>query len=197
LEGLSKREAQTVVLGLNLEAGVVLVAVLIAAATDVWNFKIYNFLTIPLLVSGVIYHGVVGGTPEFNGSFLGALFGFGVLLTFYIMGGMGGGDVKLMAAVGAWLGMPQTFYVFIVSSLAAGCYALFLIFANGKLAETWLNFQVLWHRITAFSRYLGAEDRVEAAVSHADRSSRLIPFAAMVAIGVVATLMWGRFRGEF
>ena len=186
-----------VCLGLGVDVIVVLVAVGVAAVTDVWKFKIYNAVTLPLLCSGMIYHGLVGGAPDFTASFVGALFGFGILLVFYLMGGMGGGDVKLMAAVGAWLGMPQTFYVFIASSLAAGCYALLLIFAHGKVAETWLNFQILWHRIMAFGRYLGAEDRVEAAVSQADRSSRLIPFAAMVAIGVVATLAWGRLSGEF
>jgi prepilin peptidase CpaA len=186
-----------VVSGLRLDIIIVLVFVALTAVTDVWKFKVYNALTLPLLCSGLIYHGLVGGTPEFTGSFLGALFGFGVLLAFYVMGGMGGGDVKLMAAVGAWLGMPQTFYVFIASSLAAGCYALCLMFAHGKTSETWLNFRVLWHRVMAFGRYLGAEDRVEAAVSQADRASRVIPFAAMVALGVVATLAWGRWRGEF
>jgi prepilin peptidase CpaA len=180
--------------GLRLDVIIVLAAVGITAVTDVWKFKVYNALTLPFLCSGLIYHGLAGGTPELAGSVLGAVFGFGVLLVFCIMGGVGGGDVKLMAAVGAWLGMPQTFYVFIASSLAAGCYAGCVILAHGKTAETWLNFQVLWHRLMAFGRYLGAEDRVETAVSQADRASRVIPFAAMVAIGVVATLAWSGLR---
>jgi prepilin peptidase CpaA len=175
---------------------VFLTAVAITAVTDVWKFKVYNVLTLPLLCSGLVYHGYVGGSSEFAVSLTGALFGFGILLTFYVMGGMGAGDVKLMAAVGAWLGMPQIFYVFIASSLAAGCYALFLIFTHGRLRETWLNLQILWFRVRAFGRHLGAEDQVEAAVSRADRGSRLIPFAAMIAIGVVATLAWYRLREE-
>ena len=162
--------------------------------TDVWKFKVYNALTLPLLCSGLIYHGYTGGPSELLVSFVGALFGFAILLAFYVMGGMGAGDVKLMAAVGAWLGIPQIFYVFIVSSFAAGGYALFLIFAHKKLGETWLNLQVLWYRITAFGRHLGAEDQIEAAVNQADRGSRLIPFAAMIAIGVVATLCWCGLR---
>jgi prepilin peptidase CpaA len=185
-----------VVLGFPVTVIVVFVAVAITAVTDLWKFKVYNALTLPLLCSGLVYHGLMGGPPDFTGSFLGALFGFGVLLTFYVMGGMGGGDVKLMAAVGAWLGLPQTFYVFIASSLAAGCYAVFLIFAHGRMTETWLNLRILWYRALAFGRYLGAEDRVEAAVSYADRGSRLIPFAAMVAVGVVVTFAWSRLSGE-
>jgi prepilin peptidase CpaA len=127
---------------------------------------------------------------------IGALFGFGVLLAFYVLGGMGAGDVKLMAAVGAWLGMPNTFYVFIASSLAAGAYALVLIFTHEKTRETWLNLQILWYRISAFGRYLGAEDSVETTLSQADRGGRVIPFAAMVAFGVVATFAWRSLRGE-
>jgi len=184
------------VLGFPVDSSVVLIAVAITAVTDVWKFKVYNALTLPLLCSGIIYHGVKGGPAELTVSLLGALFGFGVLLAFYVMGGMGAGDVKLMAAVGAWLGIPQTFYVFIASSLAAGVYGLCLVFAKGKAGETWLNLQILWYRISAFGRYLGAEDRVETAVSRGDCGSRLIPFAAMVAIGVVASLSWCKLRGE-
>jgi prepilin peptidase CpaA len=144
----------------------------------------------------LFYHALVGGSSEFMGSFLGAVFGFSILVPFYFMGGMGAGDVKLMAAVGAWLGIPQTFLVFIASSLAAGCYALYLIFAYGKIAETCVNLKILFHRLWAAGRYLGAEDNIEVAVSRADRASRLIPFAAMVAIGFLAKLAWGRLKGE-
>jgi prepilin peptidase CpaA len=175
---------------------VVLIGVAITAVTDVWKFKVYNLLTLPLLCTGLLYHGFVGGTTEFTVSLLGALFGFTVLLPFYFMGGMGAGDVKLMAAVGAWLGIPQTFSVFIASSMAAGCYALYLIFAHGMMAETWVNLKILCHRLRVAGRYLGAEDNVEATISRADRACRLIPFAAMVAVGVLARLVWVRIKGE-
>src|SRR5262249_53378060 len=105
---------------------VALVGALLAAVTDVWKFKVPNVLTMPLLLSGLVYHGVVGGGGALTCSAFGVLFGFGVLFAFYLMGGMGGGDVKLMAALGAWLGMPLIVYVFLVSALAAGLYALLI-----------------------------------------------------------------------
>jgi prepilin peptidase CpaA len=172
--------------------GVVIVASAISAVTDLWRFKVYNLLTIPLLFSGLLYHGVVGGYPELSKSFAGALFGFGILVAPYVMGGMGAGDVKLMSAVGAWLGLSLTYQVFIASSIAAGLYALALIVMSRKLLETWINLQILWHRVTVFGRYLGAEDRVESEVIRTDRRRRVIPFAAMVAVGVIATLVWLR-----
>jgi prepilin peptidase CpaA len=168
---------------------VVLAAVLIAAVTDIWKFKVYNALTLPLLAAGLIYHGL---RHELADSLGGVLFGFAALVPLYIIGGMGGGDVKLMAAIGAWLGMPLTFFVFIASSLAAGLYALGLIVATGRLGETVVNLQIMWLRLASVGRYLGGDDKLELEVRRSDRRKRIIPFAAMIAVGVVATLLWLR-----
>ena len=169
---------------------VVLTAALVAAVTDIWKFKVYNALTVPLLVAGLLYRGF---NFQIADSALGILFGFAALVPLYIVGGMGAGDVKLMAAVGAWLGMPLTFYVFIASSLAAGLYAIGLVIWTGRVGETVVNLHIMWLRFASVSRYLGSEDRIESEVRRSDRRGRIIPFAAMVAIGIVATLLWFRF----
>src|SRR5579864_2426128 len=134
---------------------VVSIFVVLSAVTDFWKFKVYNLLTIPLLFSGLIYHGVVGGSDEFTRSLAGALFGLGIMIVPYVMGGMGAGDVKLMTAVGAWLGFSLTYQVFIASSIAAGLYAVVLICMSKKVCDTWVNFQILWHRVTVLGRHLG------------------------------------------
>jgi prepilin peptidase CpaA len=167
---------------------VVLAGSLVAAITDVWKFKVHNLLTIPLFASGLFYRAVVGGWPQFLDGLYGGLFGFGILLMLYLLGGMGAGDVKFMAAVGAWLGFSFTIIVFLAASLAAGIYAVVLLVAFGNLRETWANLQIIWHRITALGRVLGAEDRVETEIQREDRRRRLIPFTAMVAVGILATL---------
>src|SRR5262249_14558706 len=92
-------------------ASIVLSASLVAAVMDLWKFKVYNALTVPLFLTGLAYHFAAGGVHGLLGSLSGALFGFAVLIVAYAMGGMGAGDVKLMAAIGAWLCMPLTFYV--------------------------------------------------------------------------------------
>src|SRR5262249_17115680 len=145
---------------------------------------------LPLLLSGLVYHGMVGGGSAFAGSLLGMLFGFGILFVFYLMGGMGAGDVKLMAAVGAWLGMPLVFYVFLASALVTGVYAIAVVLLCGTLRETCVNLQIIWYRLSAVGRHLAAEDHVEAGVNRADRRRRVIPFAAMVALGIIALLLW-------
>ena len=121
---------------------------------------------------------------------MGALLGFALLVVVYAMGGMGAGDVKLMAAVGAWLGMPLTLYVFIISALASGAFAMVLVLLSGSVRETWIDLQVVLCRVIAFGHYLGADGRLESEMKRTDRRHRLVPFGAMVALGLAAVLFW-------
>lgn len=167
---------------LSLPLGVVLAGVTVAAVTDLWRFKVYNLLTLPLLLAGLGYHAFVGGPSALLAGALGACFGLGVLLPFYLLGGMGGGDLKLLAAVGAWLGIPLTFCIFVASSLAAGLYGLGLVLLGAR-------------RGRERPRLLNAgdpEDRVEGQVLRHDRRGRVVPFAAMIALGLVTLLLLAR-----
>jgi prepilin peptidase CpaA len=175
---------------------VLLVAASIAAVTDVWKFKVHNGLTFPLLASGLAYHGIADGWSGLGASALGVLFGFAVLLVPYAMGGVGGGDVKFMAGVGAWLGVSDAINVFVIAALAGGVYGVALILLSGKPREALINLQILLLRLRAFGLHVRADERVEDEVKRSDRRRRLIPFAAMVALGVVATTLfsWNLFR---
>jgi prepilin peptidase CpaA len=168
----------------------ILVAALIAGVTDIWKFKVYNLLTFPLAASGLLYHAFHGGAPALAGSFLGAFVGFALMIVLYAMGGMGAGDVKFVTAIGVWLGVPLTLYVMTAGCIAAGVYALVLLVSAPSLKETMLNLQILWIRLVCLGRHIGSEDRVEAEVKRPDRRRRLIPFSAMMGIGLAATLVW-------
>ena len=165
-------------------------AACIAAVTDIWRFRVYNALTFPLVLTGLAYHGAFGGTSGFLDSTLGVLFGFGVLLLPYLLGLMGAGDVKLMAGVGAWLCFKATALVFVASVLVAGTYAIALILYRGKLSESWLTIKVIFYRFAALGVHLGKQDLVEPLYQSSDRRLRLIPFGAMVPLGIIAALLW-------
>jgi prepilin peptidase CpaA len=171
---------------------IVFIGAMIAAVTDVWKFKVYNLLTLPLLASGLAYHVIWG--EGLASSALGMLFGFGILIVLHVLGGVGAGDVKLMAAIGAWLGIETTFYVFIASALAAGVYSMVLMAFSGRISEHLVNLQILVYRLMSLGKYLGADDRMEAEVNRADRRRRVIPFGAMVAVGFVAAICYLRTR---
>jgi prepilin peptidase CpaA len=172
---------------------VVFVAVVIATVTDMRMFKIHNVLTLPLIVSGLVYHGLTGGPEKLMDSAIGTLVGFGIVFVMFMMGGMGGGDVKLMAGIGAWLGAPATILIFLAASLAAGVYSLALIIAHGRVRETWVNLRIISFRALAIGRHLAAEDKVEETVQKEDRRARLIPFGAMVCIGLSSLILIARF----
>jgi prepilin peptidase CpaA len=168
---------------------IVVCAVLVTAIIDLWKFKIHNAVTLPLLLSGVAYHGVTAGAMGVVDSLLGAVFGMVIVGVFYLMGGMGGGDVKLLGAIGAWLLLPMTFWVFIASSIASGIYAVILIVVHKRYQQTWVNLKIIYYRLTAVARHLAADDHVEVAVNKDDRRARLVPFAPMVALGVIVLLI--------
>ena len=183
-----------------LPLAVVIVATCFAAVTDIRTFKIYHAVTLPLLLSGFFFRFLLGGWVGLGDSLTGAFFGFASLLIFYLLGGMGAGDVKLMAGVGAWLGMPLTFHVFLAASLAAGVYAVVLVVLNHGVSETVVYFQLSWLRLMSLRRRLGTDSRIEDEVKRDDRSRRLIPFAAMILVGIFAALIWehvGRVVTEF
>ena len=79
----------------------------VATITDLRSRRIPNWLVLPFLVAGIVVSGVSHGWHGIGQSLMGLALGgvlFGLL---YWMGGMGMGDVKLLAAIGAWIGPGQ------------------------------------------------------------------------------------------
>ena len=98
---------------------VVILIMSVALVTDLKHRTIPNLLTVSGAVGGLVYHLVTGGLDGLLFSLGGFATGFGLLLLLWLCGNGGGGDVKLMGAVGAWLGAFATLIVFIGSALAA------------------------------------------------------------------------------
>lgn len=168
---------------------IVAVVALIAAVIDVRVFKVHNQLTLPLVLSGLLFHAIEGGVSGFAFSVAGLLVGFASLIVFYAMGGIGAGDVKLMAGVGAWLGFRLTVDVVIIAGLASGVYSLVLILSSGGFRHVMTNLSILVFRVRTLALHFGVEERVEKVVANVrDRHRRLVPFAAMVLTGIVAIL---------
>lgn len=166
---------------------VVLLASAVAALTDVWRFKVYNVVTLPVFFSGLVYHTVTDGWSGLGLSTLGASFGLAVFMLPYILGGMGAGDVKFVAALGAWLGIKPLAIAVFFGCMATGIYALVLTIAAGGIRQMWFNFQMTVFRLGSLGRLLIASDRFEHIhdwTNTPDRRKRLIPFSAMMALGV-------------
>ena len=102
------------------------VALSLAVATviDLRSQRIPNALTVPTALAGLAYHLLIQGPQGLWFSLAGLGLGLGLMLAPFLFRVMGGGDVKLMAAVGAWVGPQVVLVAFLLTSLAGGVYAL-------------------------------------------------------------------------
>lgn len=105
------------------------VAVSAVVVVDDLRFRqIPNRLCVALLVTGVVSSGMTRGWSGLQDGFFGAAIAFAVFLIPYALGGMGGGDVKLMAGFGAVTGlqgvMPALFLAVVAGALTSVVYLL-------------------------------------------------------------------------
>ncbi|MCX5653376.1 MAG: A24 family peptidase [Planctomycetota bacterium] len=136
-------------------AWVVLAAVLVAAAVfDLRRGTVYNWLTYPAIVAGLALGAIQGfAAGDTAGGLIDHLigfgFGFGILLVAYVVGGMGGGDVKLMGAVGALLGWRDwaVLDAVVYSFLVGAALGLILMVWRGRvrivLRRLWMAVRIL------------------------------------------------------
>ena len=112
---------------------------LIAIYFDVRWRRIPNWLTYPAMLLGFIVHGVTEGWNGVLSSGSGMAVGFFLFFIFYLLRLMGGGDVKLMAAMGALVGIKFTGMLFFLSAFAGASISLAMllhvIFKNGLKHE--------------------------------------------------------------
>lgn len=110
-----------------------------AAATDLCNGRIPNKLTFPAMLIGLGLHGIVHGIAGLIASLLGLVICAGVPGILYKAtkgAGIGGGDIKLFAALGAILGPSSGLEVEFSAFLLVGIYALFRLAYQGRLWGT-------------------------------------------------------------
>ena len=112
-----------------------LIVVIVATITDLRSRRIPNWLVLPFMVVGIgvsaSLHGWAGVGHSFAGIALGGLL-FGILA---LMGGMGMGDVKLCAAIGAWIWPHQLIIALVLTGMVGGIMALCWAAAGGFLGE--------------------------------------------------------------
>lgn len=118
-------------------------ALAIATFTDLKSQRIYNWLTFPLMLSGLIAHTVFGGLDGLGLSAGGFGVGLAVMIVPFMFGMMGAGDVKLMAGIGAWLGTNATVTAFLFTCLAGGIYAIIILLKNFSLFKQVMS--NIWH----------------------------------------------------
>ena len=119
--------------------GVATVVALIGAGFDIKSRRIPNFITGPAILLGLLLHLSLDGWRGTLTSLAAGLICGVIFLIFYLAGGMGAGDVKLITAVGCIAGLSNAGYLLLLTSLAGGVMGIAFAIMRGRLKETLMN----------------------------------------------------------
>ena len=121
----------------------------VSAYWDIRYRKIPNWATLPGIVLGLGMNSLLGGWVGMKASGIGFLVGFGALLVLFVLSWMGGGDVKLMAAVGALTGYPFVVSALFYSLVVGVVIGVAMLIWNRKTQRTFKNlFYVVASRLS-------------------------------------------------
>ena len=160
-----------------------LVVVIVATVTDLRSRKIPNWLVLPFLLLGFIASGILHGWSGLGQSLLGVLVAAGVMGVFCYLGGMGMGDLKLCAAIGAWVGPSQLFVALVLTGLAGGVMALCWAVAGGFFLE-------MFRSTAGLLSGLGRNGlRPDESLVLSNPLTRKMPYAPAIAIGTILSFL--------
>ena len=154
-----------------------------AAITDLVGQRVPNWLTMPSTVLALCLRSADGGMNEVLLGIGGLLAGFGLLIPFYARGGMGAGDVKLMAAIGAFVGLYRVLWVALYTGIFGGIYAISIVIYSMVSRSGWSE-AGRQLRLEGTSLFLSGGDVQPLAASL--RSYPRLRYAIAMAAGVAA-----------
>lgn len=161
--------------------GMLIITVLICLYTDLKDRKIYNKVLLPAFILGVILNVFLNG---FQG-LLDSMIGFGIGLAFLIipfaLGGIGGGDVKLIAVIGAIKGWEFVGYTALGMGIFGGLIAIIILIKQGRLLRTLKEFfRGLW--ILFGSKFKVVSFNV-------DSEKYMFPYGVAIALGAASAMV--------
>lgn len=165
---------------------------IIAAYIDGKELRVPNKLTFPMIIMGWIWsslHYGMTGEGWYVGlmwSLAGTAVGIATLLPAYSIGGMGAGDVKMMAAIGAWVHCTITFYAFCVSTIVGAILAIIMIVMAGEGRKHFNQFFSILNEISTIKN----PEALAQIATERKTSMRLLPYGIPLSIGTVLYFGW-------
>lgn len=151
-----------------------------AAAIDLRTRRVPNALTLALAAAGVALAATGMGRIGLAASLGGCVAGLLLMLPGHLFGGTGGGDVKLLAALGTLLGPGGTVAAFIGTAIAGGVLALVIAARRGRLVQT----------CGATARLVASGGGNAPAIEN-ERSNNRFAYAPAIAIGATLAAIGG------
>ena len=155
---------------------------IVACISDLRTRRIPNLLTLSTASAALLFHLLTGGWTAALWSLGGCLLGAALFFPMFALRGMGAGDVKLLAAIGAWLGPGQVAVVALATSVVGGVLGLIVALGYGYLRTALANlWMLLMHWRVAGVRPLPA-------VTLQGAKGPRLAYAVPMAIGTVVTI---------
>ena len=162
--------------------GAALIVGAAACATDLHSRRIPNWLTFGATAAAIAFQYASAGPGGVQHAMSGWILGLLLFMPMFVLGGMGAGDVKLLAALGAWLGPSDAFYLALNASLAGGLIAVPLALRRRYLGTAFKNIGSL----IKFWWMCGV--RPLRSVSLESQSSPRLAYAVPMFLGTVVTV---------
>ncbi|PLS06995.1 prepilin peptidase [Neobacillus cucumis] len=163
---------------------IVLVTILIVSLyTDIKSRRILNIITLPTIIIAFVFHTYTFGLSGLVFSSKGFLTGVGLLIIPFILGGLGAGDVKLMAAIGALMGTSFVFYSFIYTAIIGGMIGVFIILKTKGFRN---SIKSLLINIALFRSNQGS-----LSISKVSEGKISFPYGIAIVLGTFCSLIWG------
>ncbi len=157
---------------------------LVACWYDFRWHRVPNWLNAIIAVTGLGTQAAVNGWMGFGLAVQGMLVGFGMLIMLWIMNGMGAGDVKLMAALGTWLGPQMAFYAVLVGGLLGGVIAVGMILYRRNWIATAAGFTALFAKLSYRDMTFDSP-----ASNDAGDSNGMLPYAIPLSVGTLLVVV--------
>lgn len=151
------------------------------ATLDSIHGKIPNYLTLTAMAIGVGYCSISFGYEGLLFSLKGLGLGAGLLIIPWLMGGMGGGDVKLLGAVGSLLGPHLVFSAFLCAAIIGGLMSISRAIMRKRLGNVLGNFCFMLKHFM-FTRKLVVPEPISRS------NDNKIPYGIAIALGSVIAL---------
>lgn len=163
---------------------------IVGAYWDIKSARIPNRLTYPAILAALILRPALLGWHGLLQGLGGLLLGGGIFAFLFIIHTMGGGDVKLMAAVGALVGFSNTGQALIWCTLFGGLMAIGYVVARKRYRTTLLNLMSL----VQFHAKAGATAHPE--LNLANPEAVRMPYGVAIAFGSLAPLAMMVWKGN-
>ena len=167
---------------------IALLVAVVAAIFDVREHRIPNLLTYPAMLAGVLLRWMWLGRAGLISAVEGVLVAGGVMLVFYAVRAMGAGDVKLMAAIGSFVGPHTSLMVLIGTGICGGVLGIIYVLYRGRMVATLKNTL----SVLRFHAWAGLKAHPE---FNLDNPATLrLPYGLAIALGTLFTFVtiWWR-----